>query len=71
MPDAHDPRYPIGNFVAPEVITPEDRLDAMASLAEMPELLRDSIRTLSPAQINTPYRDGGWTIAQVPLFITA
>ena len=65
MPDTHDPRYPIGNFVAPEVITPEDRLDAMASLAEMPELLRDSIRTLSPAQINTPYREGGWTVRQV------
>lgn len=65
MPDAHDPRYPIGKFVAPEVITPEDRLDAMASLAEMPELLRDAIRPLSQAQINTPYRDGGWTVRQV------
>lgn len=65
MPDAHDPRYPIGKFVAPEVITPEDRLDAMASIAEMPELLRDAVRPLSPAQINTPYRDGGWTVRQV------
>jgi hypothetical protein len=65
MPDTHDPRYPIGNFVAPEVITTEDRLDAMASLAEMPELLRAAIRSLSAAQINTPYRDGGWTVRQV------
>ena len=65
MPDAHDPRSPIGKFVAPEVITPEDRLDAMASIAEMPELLRDAVRPLSPAQINTPYRDGGWTVRQV------
>src|SRR6185312_5858235 len=40
----HDPRYPIGNFVAPEVITPEDRRYAMMTLAEMPELLRDSVR---------------------------
>ena len=65
MPDTHDPRYPIGKFVAPEVIAPEDRLDAMATLAETPELLRDAIRTLSPAQINTPYREGGWTVRQV------
>ena len=61
----HDPRYPIGKFEAPEPITSEDRLDAMASLAEMPELLRESIRHLKPAQINTPYREGGWTIRQV------
>ena len=61
----HDPRYPIGDFQAPEAITSEDRLDAMASLAEMPELLRESIRHLKPAQINTPYREGGWTVRQV------
>ena len=47
----HDPRYPIGNFAVPEVITPEDRRYAMMSLAEMPELLRDSVRGLNREQI--------------------
>jgi hypothetical protein len=61
----HDPRFPVGKFVAPEVITAEDRRYAMASLAEMPELLRNSIRPLTREQINTPYREGGWTVRQV------
>jgi DinB family protein len=64
-PDTHDPRYPIGKFEAPEIITPEDRRYAMASIAEMPELLRDAIRPLTAAQINSPYREGGWTVRQV------
>jgi hypothetical protein len=61
----HDPRYPVGKFIAPESITAEDLRYAMASIAEMPELLRDSIRSLKPGQINTPYREGGWTVRQV------
>jgi hypothetical protein len=69
MPDqtvpTHDPRFPIGPFVAPEVITREDRRYAMASLAEMPELLRNAIRPLTDEAINTPYRDGGWTVRQL------
>ena len=61
----HDPRYPIGNFAAPEVITPEDLRYAMMTLAEMPELLRASDRGLTRDQIDTPYREGGWTVRQV------
>jgi len=61
----HDPRYPIGKFTAPEVITEEDRRYAIVTLSEMPELLRDAIRPLSQPQINTPYREGGWTVRQV------
>ncbi len=62
---AHDPRYPIGKFEAPEVISAEDRRYAMQSLAEAPELLRNAIRPLDSTQINTPYREGGWTVRQV------
>ena len=61
----HDPRYPIGDFEAPDVITLEDRRYAIASIAEMPEMLREAIRPLSAVQINTPYREGGWTVRQV------
>lgn len=60
-----DPRYPIGKCPAPDVITPADRRDAILTLAETPELLRELIRPLSQAQINTPYREGGWTVRQV------
>ncbi len=62
---AHDPRYPIGPFSPPETITPEDRLYAIQAIAEMPEQLREAVRDLDTEQMNTPYREGGWTVRQV------
>lgn len=60
-----DPRYPAGRFVKPEVITPDDRVEAIALLAELPEMLRNAVDGLDSAQLNTPYREGGWTVRQV------
>jgi uncharacterized damage-inducible protein DinB len=60
-----DPRYPIGKFERPETITPEDRLNAIATLAELPEELRNAVDGLDSSQLNTPYRDGGWTVRQL------
>ena len=60
-----DPRYPVGKFHAPATITPDDRDDAIATLAELPEQLRNAVEGLSSAQLNTPYREGGWTVRQV------
>ena len=65
MSESPDPRYPIGKFSPPANITSEDRCNAILTLAEMPEQLRESIRHLSQAQIDTPYREGGWTIRQL------
>jgi uncharacterized damage-inducible protein DinB len=62
---ATDPRYPIGKFERPEIITPEDRLNAIATLAELPEDLRNAVEGLSSGQLNTPYREGGWTVRQL------
>lgn len=61
----HDPRYPIGRFVSPETITPEDRRYAILTLAEAPEQLREAVRPLDSEQLNTPYRQGGWTVRQL------
>lgn len=60
-----DPRYPIGRFHTPETISPDDRLLAMTRLAELPSELRNSVRGLDGGQIDTPYREGGWTVRQV------
>ena len=60
-----DPRYPIGEFEAPATITPDERTGAIATLAELPEQLRNAVDGLSFAQLSTPYRDGGWTLRQV------
>ena len=65
MTDAPDPRYPIGKFKMPAVITREDSRYATQMLAEAPELLRESVRRLDSDQMNTPYREGGWTLRQV------
>ena len=60
-----DPRYPVGSFSAPETMTPENRTGAIATLAELPEQMRNAVDGLSHSQLNTPYREGGWTVRQV------
>ena len=64
MPDL-DPRYPIGKFVAPDPITKDERLGAIAALADLPTELRNAVKGLKFAQLNTPYREGGWTVRQL------
>ena len=60
-----DPRYPIGRFAPPEIITPNDRRHAVMTLAELPEQLREAVRGLDDDNLRTPYREGGWTVRQV------
>lgn len=60
-----DPRYPIGKFVKPPVITSDDRLDAIRTLAELPEMLRNAVDGLDTSQLSTPYREGGWLVRQL------
>jgi uncharacterized damage-inducible protein DinB len=59
-----DPRYPVGRFRRAEAdITDHDA--SLAVLAALPENLRAAIEGLSTAQLDTPYRDGGWTVRQL------
>lgn len=60
-----DLRFPIGEFVMPMPVTPKLRADAIAAIAELPVKMRDAVRGLSEAQLDTPYRPGGWTVRQV------
>ena len=60
-----DPRYPAGKFTPPQNITPALRNQAIDTLAELPANLRAAVKGLSDAQLDTPYRDGGWTVRQV------
>lgn len=60
-----DPRYPIGKFAMPSNITPELRKSAIAEIAATPANLRAAVRGLNDSQLDTPYRDGGWTVRQV------
>jgi hypothetical protein len=60
-----DPRFPVGRFTPPAVITPEDRERYLREIEEAPGRLREAVSGLTDEQLDTPYRDGGWTVRQV------
>lgn len=60
-----DSRYPVGRFQAPSETTRDALLHAIASIAELPTELRNVVEDLAPDQLDTPYREGGWTVRQV------
>jgi uncharacterized damage-inducible protein DinB len=60
-----DPRYPIGDFVMPGQVTPERRQQGIEEMALTPTKLRAAVKGLDDAQLDTPYREGGWTVRQV------
>jgi hypothetical protein len=60
-----DLRYPIGEFVFPEQFDRDDRARAIDRIDGLPTLLRTAVRGLDDRQLDTPYREGGWTVRQV------
>jgi len=62
MPDL---RYPIGPFVKPDAPTSQSRERAIEAIAETPANLRAAVQGLDEDQLDTAYRDGGWTLRQV------
>jgi DinB superfamily len=60
-----DPRYPIGKFSYSGPLTAEQKQQCLADIEQTPARLRAALRGLSDQQLNTPYRDGGWTPRQV------
>jgi hypothetical protein len=60
-----DLRYPIGKFSFPQTVSPAERKQWIADLAAAPAHLRAAVDGLSEAQLDTPYRPGGWTVRQV------
>jgi uncharacterized damage-inducible protein DinB len=60
-----DLRYPIGRFERPDSVSPADRARHIETIASQPLRLRDAVAGLSEEQLNTPYREGGWTVRQV------
>ena len=66
MDDLENLRCPIGRFV--RLTHPLDeaaRSAAIADLEQAPDNLRRLVAGLGDAQLETPYRPGGWTIRQV------
>ena len=60
-----DPRFPIGKFTYSGPPTEQEREKLIQDIENAPALLRDAVKGLSTEQLNTPYRDGGWTVRQL------
>jgi len=60
-----DLRYPLGPFRPPAEFTPPLRGEFMGQIEETPMRLREAVKHLTAEQLQTPYREGGWTLAQV------
>jgi uncharacterized damage-inducible protein DinB len=60
-----DLRYPIGRFAAPSEFNQAGRGECMTQIDEAPAALRAAVYRLTSEQLQTPYREGGWTLAQV------
>ena len=60
-----DARYPIGSFQPVEELSPDERVREIDFLAAAPGLTRDAVEGLTGDQLDTAYREGGWTARQV------
>src|SRR6478609_5081217 len=66
MDDSHEQlSYPIGRYHAPDEYPHEMQTEWIAAIEALPKWLDHVIENLDAAQLDMPYRPGGWTIAQV------
>ena len=56
-----DPKFPIGKF---DVAHFPSREQNTKTLANLPASLTNALHGLSDEKLDTPYRDGGWTLRQ-------
>jgi uncharacterized damage-inducible protein DinB len=64
-PAEPDLRYPIGKLDRKSHLSAEERRAAVDALAAAPRQLRQAVTGLTDAQLDTPYRPGGWTVRQL------
>lgn len=60
-----DLQFPIGRFSYAGESSPAEREQFINDVSELPAQLRAAVAGLTDAQLDTPYRDGGWTVRQV------
>lgn len=60
-----DIRYPIGRFVVPAERDSTQRAQWIDEIRVCPAALRSAVAGLTETQLDTPYRDRGWTVRQV------
>jgi uncharacterized damage-inducible protein DinB len=57
--------FPVGGFTIDPDVTPSKRRVWLQQMAEAPETLAAAVRGLDERQLDTPYREDGWTPRQV------
>jgi hypothetical protein len=62
---ADDLRYPVGRFVREPHVSREARAGLIDQIARLPGQFSAAVAGLTDAQLDTPYRPGGWTVRQV------
>ncbi len=65
QPSIEELKYPIGKVKLPQIIEPKHIEAWLSILEETPATLKHLVRNLDEKQLDTPYREGGWTIRQV------
>ena len=60
-----DPRYPIGKFHFEGPLSEAQRAELISSIELLPSNMRAAVSGLNNQQLDTPYREGGWTVRQV------
>ncbi len=58
-------RYPIGKFTRPEKFRKGETKRFIREIERFPKRMKDTVKTLSPEQLDTAYRESGWTLRQV------
>jgi hypothetical protein len=59
-------RYPLGEFSPKGTpLTPSERSELIDRIEAHPGRIRRTVEGLSDEQLDTPYREGGWTVRQV------
>jgi len=60
-----DLRYPIGKADTKSPLAAGERAQKIDAIAALPAQLRKAVAGLNDAQLDTPYRPGGWTVRQL------
>lgn len=60
-----DLRFPIGPYLHVGAVDSTQREAWISDIEELPEKLAAALDGLNDDQLDTPYRDGGWTVRQV------
>lgn len=57
-------QYPIGKFLAPDCYSESYLEEKIVEISSFPERLKKEVLHLSEEQLDTPYRNEGWTFVK-------